>query len=79
MLELQGQGTQTSLQEQIKELSRRDKIDSERKESPLKVDDEAVIVDTTNLSIQEQVDKVIQLYEKRKRNEISLPSKRDSD
>lgn len=79
MLELQGQGTQTSLQEQIKELSRRDKIDSGREESPLKVDDGAVIVDTTNLSIEEQVDKVIHLYEKRKRNEISLPSKRDSD
>jgi len=79
MLELQGKGIQTSLEEQIKELSERDKIDSEREESPLKLDDEAVIVDTTNLSIEEQVDKVIQLYEKRKRNEISLPNRLDSD
>jgi len=79
MLELKNKGINTSIKEQIKELSKRDKIDSERKNSPLKKDKEAVIVDTTNLSIEEQVDKVIQLYELRKKNEISLPSGQGSD
>ena len=79
MLELKDKGINTSIEEQIKELSRRDKIDSERENSPLKKDKEAVIVNTTNLSIEEQVDKVIQLYELRKKNEISLPSGQGSD
>jgi len=79
MLELKDKGINTSIEEQIKELSRRDKIDSERENSPLKKDKEAVIVNTTNLSIEEQVDKVIQLYELRKKNEISLPSSPASD
>jgi cytidylate kinase len=79
MLELKDKGINTSIEEQIKELSKRDKIDSERENSPLKKDKEAVIVDTTNLSIEEQVDKVIQLYELRKKNEISLPSGQGSD
>jgi cytidylate kinase len=79
MLELKNKGINTSIKEQIKELSKRDKIDSERENSPLKKDKEAVIVDTTNLSIEEQVDKVIQLYELRKKNEISLPSGQGSD
>jgi len=79
MLEFKGKGMKTTLEEQEKELSRRDRIDSKREESPLKKDPEAVIVDTTDLTIEEQVDKVVQLYEKRKRNEISLPSSRDSD
>ncbi|MDP2960881.1 MAG: (d)CMP kinase [candidate division Zixibacteria bacterium] len=79
MLELKDKGINTSIEEQIKELSRRDKIDSERENSPLKKDKEALIVDTTNLSVEEQVEKVTQLYKLRKRNEISLPSSPVSD
>ncbi len=79
MLELKGKGINTNLDEQTKELSGRDKIDSERKASPLKKDPEAIIVDTTSLSIQEQVEKVIQLYEKTNKDEISLSSRRGHD
>jgi len=79
MLELKGKGINTNLEEQGKELSRRDKIDSEREASPLKKDPEAIIVDTTNLSIQEQVERVIQLYEKSKKDEIPLPGRRGHD
>jgi cytidylate kinase len=79
MLELNDKGISTSIEEQIKELSRRDKIDSERKNSPLKKDKEAAIVDTTDLSIEEQVVKVIRLYESRKRNETSLSSGQEFD
>ena len=78
-LELEARGIQTSLEEQIAELSRRDQIDSQREISPLKVDPEAITINTTNFTIKEQVDKVIQIYRKKKKNEISLSSKLDSD
>ncbi len=78
MLELQAKGIKTSLEEQIRELSARDKIDSQRETSPLKVDPEAVIVDTTDLTIEEQVNKVIQLYYEKK-DEIFLSGGLDSD
>jgi len=79
MLEYKGKGIKTTPEEQKKELSGRDKIDSEREASPLKKDPEAIIVDTTDLSIEEQVDKIIQLYEKRKKDEISLSNRRGHD
>lgn len=79
MLEFKGKGINTTLKEQEKELSGRDKIDSEREASPLKKDPEAIIVDTTNLSIQEQVEKIVQLYEKSKKDEIPLSGSRGHD
>jgi len=79
MLEFKGKGINTTLEEQEKELSRRDKIDSEREASPLIKDPEAIIVDTTNLSIQEQVEKIVQLYEKSKKDEIPLSGSRGHD
>ena len=79
MLELKGKGINTDVEEQEKELSTRDKIDSQRDASPLKKDPEAVVVDTTDLSIEEQVEKVIRLYEKRKKDEIPLSGQRGHD
>jgi cytidylate kinase len=61
-LELKDKGIETSLGEQIEEIAKRDKIDSEREASPLCVDKDAVVVDTTYLTIEEQVNKVIELY-----------------
>lgn len=61
-LELKDKGIQTSLEEQIKEITKRDKLDSEREASPLCLDKDAVVVDTTHLTIEEQVNKVIELY-----------------
>jgi cytidylate kinase len=62
LLELERKGIETTLKEQIEELSRRDKLDSGRKVSPLLRHKEAVIVDTTDLTISQQVDRVIQLF-----------------
>ena len=62
LLELKEKGIETSLQEQIEEISRRDKLDSERQTSPLLRDKDAVVVDTTGLTIEQQVDQVIQLF-----------------
>jgi cytidylate kinase len=61
-LELKEKGIQTTLEEQIEEISRRDKLDSEREQSPLFRDENAVVVDTTHLTIEQQVDSVIRLF-----------------
>ena len=62
LLELKDKGVQTSLEEQIEEITKRDKLDSEREASPLCRDKDAVVVDTTHLTIEGQVNKVIELY-----------------
>jgi cytidylate kinase len=61
-LELTDKGILTSMEQQMKEITKRDKIDSQREASPLCVDKDAVVVDTTYLTIEEQVNKVIDLY-----------------
>jgi cytidylate kinase len=50
--------------EKVKEsIARRDKLDSERKHSPLKKAEDAVLVDTTELSIDQVLDKMITIIE----------------
>ena len=46
------------------DLKKRDKIDKSRKYSPLVISDEAIIIDTTFLSIEEQVEKIIKIINK---------------
>ncbi len=65
LLELKERGIQTTLEEQIEEISKRDKLDSEREASPLFQDNDAVVVDTTHLTIEQQVDRVIQLFKQK--------------
>ncbi len=45
-----------------KEITSRDKIDSSRKDSPLVIPQNGIIIDTTKLSIREVVDKIKKLY-----------------
>ncbi len=54
--ELVGKGEIVSLQEIKENLSFRDKIDSEREDSPLVRASDAILIDNSNLSIQEQFD-----------------------
>lgn len=49
------------LDEVLENLARRDKIDTTRKESPLRQADDALIIDTTNITLDEQVDEVVRL------------------
>jgi len=72
LLELEQKKIKTTLEEQIKEISRRDKLDSEREASPLLQDKDAIVVDTTNLTIEQQVDRVIQLFVKRLKYKFEL-------
>jgi len=62
LLELEQKKINTTLEEQVQEISRRDKLDSEREAGPLLRDKDAVILDTTNLTIEQQVDRVIDLF-----------------
>lgn len=59
-------GINTPISKIIEEIKVRDKKDSTRKESPLKKADDAVILDTTYLTINEVVEKIIILIEKRR-------------
>ena len=45
-----------------KEITKRDKIDSSRKDSPLTIPEDGVIIDTSELSIREVVDKIKKIY-----------------
>jgi len=58
-LELESQGISSSPDAVLENLSSRDQIDSTREDSPLLEAEGAVVVDTTNLTIQEQVEEVL--------------------
>jgi cytidylate kinase len=63
--ELKEKKIDTNVDEQMTEISRRDKLDSEREASPLLQVKDAVVVDTTHLTIEQQVDRVIELFKQR--------------
>jgi cytidylate kinase len=48
-----------------KEIRQRDKIDSSRKDSPLTIPEDGIIIDTSELSVREVVDKIKNIYFKR--------------
>ncbi len=58
--ELKGLGQDISLNEVEKDLSNRDKIDSTRQVSPLRRAEDAIYIDTTDLSIEQVVDKMLE-------------------
>lgn len=57
--QLQKRGVNIPLEHVLEEVKRRDKIDMEREASPLRIAPDAFVIDTTNLSIDETVDKVM--------------------
>ena len=62
-----------ALQDIKENLAKRDHIDTTRKESPLRKAEDAYVVDTTNISIDEQVNQIIDLA-KEKINELVAKS-----
>lgn len=48
------------------DMKKRDEQDSTRKNSPLKVADDAIVLDTTAMSIDEVINKIIEIVEKKK-------------
>ncbi len=57
--ELIQKGYKCSLEDIIKELSQRDKLDSERKHDPLKKADDAILIDTTGKSIEDVIEDIL--------------------
>ena len=69
LLDFKRLGEEKSIDNLIKEIKNRDKYDSERKDSPLLKANDAIEVDTTNMTIEEQVNimyKKIKLIEGKK-------------
>ena len=69
LLDFKRLGEEKSIDNLIKEIKNRDKYDSERKDSPLLKANDAIEVDTTNMTIEQQVDtmyKKIKLIEGKK-------------
>ncbi len=58
-------GQPSDIEQIKKEISGRDKIDSSRKDSPLVIPQDAVIIDSTNLSIQEVFERIKGIYNDR--------------
>ena len=61
LLEKEKKGQKENFENLVQEISLRDKKDSSRVESPLKKADDAIEIDTTNLTIDQVVEKIIGL------------------
>jgi len=59
--------TSTEVQNEVDRLGLRDRMDSSRATAPLKQAPDAVVIDTTELSFEEQVEKIVRLAQKRQR------------
>ncbi len=62
--EIEGNGSKVSVVDVKNNLSTRDKIDSSRDDSPLMKAEDAVLIDTTNTSIEEQVNLILKEVKK---------------
>ncbi len=62
-MEFKNKGLKVNFDDVKKDIVNRDKIDKERKFSPLVKADDAIIIDTTDLSIDDIVDKIISILE----------------
>ena len=63
VLQNQEKGIESSYEEVLEGIKDRDKRDSTRKIAPLKKAEDAIYVDSTNLSIEQVVEKIIQIIE----------------
>ena len=63
LLDLSKMGIESDLSEQEQDINRRDKFDSQRQHSPLTIAEDAVVIDTTNLTIEKQVDRIVELFQ----------------
>jgi cytidylate kinase len=67
-------GNTISLEKLAQEIEERDKRDAERELSPLRKADDAIELDTSKLTISEQVDKVVKLA----RNKMDIPVRQNA-
>lgn len=62
--EMIGKGNEVTREEVLKNLIERDRIDSSREHSPLRQAEDAVVIDNSELTMQEQLDIVMELVQK---------------
>ncbi len=60
--ELQSKGHLADLEVLKEEIALRDKLDSERETAPLRCAEDAIVLDSTGLSIDQVVEKIVELY-----------------
>lgn len=58
-------GYEVKLEDVMEDLKRRDELDSTREDSPLSIPDDAITIDTTKLTVEEQVDLIIKVLRER--------------
>ncbi|KXX69738.1 (d)CMP kinase [Flammeovirga sp. SJP92] len=63
--EMEAKGVTTNLEDVEADIRNRDHLDSTRKESPLKKADDAIVVDTSGLTIEQQVESILKLAKKK--------------
>ena len=59
MIDLENMGETKTISELIEEIKRRDYLDSSRDHSPLIQAEDAILIDTSHLKIDEQIDKIV--------------------
>ena len=64
-LELKNRGTAESLQQIADNIQARDKMDSNRAVSPLRQAEDAVLVDNSEISLQETADMIVKMAEEK--------------
>lgn len=63
--ELKAKGKETTLQEVLKNLKERDYIDSHREVSPLRQASDAIVLDNSHLTREEQLDRLLEIFKQR--------------
>ncbi len=63
-LELKGKGQEVPFEQVLAETSERDYRDTHRKESPLRQADDALLFDNSDMTQEEQMQKIIEIFEK---------------
>jgi cytidylate kinase len=61
LLDLNSHGEVNSIEEVMKQINERDDYDSSRKNSPLRMSKDAVLIDTSYLSINAQINKIVDI------------------
>jgi CMP/dCMP kinase len=63
--ELLAKGNQVTLEEVLENITERDQMDSQRAESPLKIGDDAIVIDNSEMNLEDQFHMILQLAKDR--------------
>ena len=75
--ELTARGEEVELEETIREIEKRDASDRTRTLAPLRRAEDAVLIDTTHLGVEEVVEKMVQIYQEKVEGAKRTPGQKD--